>query len=157
MINPFRGSSRGGSASFVTFVPAGDIASTDVQAALEELDIEKAAVAGGAGEWGLPIAVTLTDTGEAILSGPGWYTIDSYGGAASDNLIKISGLSKGDQAILAPANSAHTIIVIDGTNLVLNRDITFTMDNEDDCFIVQCIDASNDICRELGSKISGGA
>jgi len=34
--------------------------------------------------------------------------------------------------------------------------MTFTMDSTNDCIVLQCVDADNDVCRELGSRISGG-
>lgn len=113
--------------------------------------------AGGTGEWGSPTEATLDTSGILTLTGPGWYTVDTFGDAASDNLVQISGLSKGDEVILSPENGARTVVIVDGAKIVLNRDMTFTMDNTDDCMVFQCIDAGNNICRELGARVSGGA
>ena len=112
---------------------------------------------GSTGEWGSPTEITLSSAGIATITEPGWYTIDTYGDAASDDLVQISGLSKGDEVILSPENGARTVVIVDGAKIVLNRDMTFTMDNTDDCMIFQCIDAGNNICRELGPRVSGGA
>ena len=111
---------------------------------------------GGAGEWGEPTEITLDTDGVAAITEPGWYLIDTFADAADDNIVKIEGLSKGDEVIVSPANSARTVNIIDGTYIELNRDMIFTMDNTSDCMILQCIDAGNNICRELGPRVSGG-
>ena len=44
------------------------------------------------GEWGDPESKTLSSTGVLILDGPGYYLVDTYGAAASDDLASITGL-----------------------------------------------------------------
>lgn len=109
-----------------------------------------------AGEWGSPVTVTLSATGEAVLSGAGWYKLNTYDNAASDALVKISGLAEGDEVLLSPFHDDRTITLADSTYIRLNRDIAFTMDNILDSIPMQCIDASNNYCREIGTRVSGG-
>lgn len=111
---------------------------------------------GGAGEWGEPTEVTIF-AGVITLTGPGWYLVDTESDAATDDLREVEGLSKGDQIILSPASDDRTVVVLDYTShMELNNDAVFTMNNIKDCIVLQCIDASNNICRELGGRVSGG-
>jgi hypothetical protein len=132
------------------------IAQTRDDVYLSPARISDISVSGGTGAWGTPTEVTLDTNGVLTITEPGWYTVDTFEDAASDTLVKISGLDRGDEVILSPESDARSIIISDGTYMILSRDMTFTMDSTNDCIVLQCVDADNDVCRELGSRISGG-
>lgn len=107
----------------------------------------------GPGSWGSPEKVIIT-SGVINVSGGKYYSVDTEGGIGSDNLLKIIGLNDGDEIILKAHNDARTVILIDGTNLKLNRSRNFTLNNIYDRMRLQCV--GSDVCVELGGRSSGG-
>ena len=77
---------------------------------------------GGAGSWGAVQNVTIS-SGVLTLSGAGRYAVETEGGAASDDVDTINGLSDGDEVILNAKNGAHTVVFKTGTgNLSIKSD-----------------------------------
>jgi len=113
---------------------------------------------GGNGEsmgaWGNPVQITLV-SGVATVPGSGYYSLDTEGGAASDDLVRVLGLSAGDQVIFKAESSARTIVAKHGEFLKLNTGADFTLDNKYDRLVLQCEGAN--VCVELGGRTSGGA
>ena len=110
---------------------------------------------GGAidmGAWGSATEVTISE-GVATLDGEGYYTIDTQGDAASDDLTELSGLSVGDEVVLKPEDGARTVVVKHGTHLKLQAEADFTMNNENDVIKLQCTAAG--VCREL-TRVNAG-
>ena len=116
-----------------------------------ELDIVSA---GGvsAGTWGAPTTVVIA-AGVAILTGPGYYLIDTEGALATDDLTQLTGLSEGDVVILGPANDARTVVVKVGANLQL-QGADFGMDSQYDRIGLKCI--GSDVCVEFPPRASNG-
>lgn len=104
------------------------------------------------GAWGSASEVTIA-SGVAALAGEGYYTIDTEGDAASDDLTKLTGLTVGDEIVLKPENGARTVVVKHGTYLKLQAEADFTMNNAFDMIKVQCIAA--DTCREI-TRVNAG-
>uniref|UniRef100_A0A6M3M9Z5 Uncharacterized protein n=1 Tax=viral metagenome TaxID=1070528 RepID=A0A6M3M9Z5_9ZZZZ len=98
------------------------------------------------GKWGQPKQVTLDTNGIAVLSGAGYYQIGTFGGAASDDLVQITGLNVGDEIILEAADDAHTVVVKDNANLNLTG-IDFSLNTVRDKIMLLCIAVG--ICDEL--------
>lgn len=119
---------------------------------LEEVDIMTTARRVGTGSWGTPSTVTISG-GIIALNGPGYYLVETEGAAASDALDKITGLSNGDEVILAAANDAHTVVVTNGTYLLLQNGVNFSLDDLNDKIRLQC--RGSDTCDEL-SRASNG-
>jgi len=112
---------------------------------------------GGAamGAWGASAEITIDTDGKATLTGEGYFTIDTFDDAASDDLVEIAGLAVGDEAILTPENGARTVVVKhDGAKIFLANGADFTMDNINDLIGVQCISAG--VCRETRRVSIGG-
>lgn len=140
----------GADAEDIAFTPYGNIAASNVGAAIRELDDEKGAA--GTGAWGVPTEVTIA-SGVAALSGEGYYTIDTEADVGSDPLTEISGLSNGDQAILTPENDARTVVVTHGAYIKLNNEANFTMNSIYDTI---CLQQRGSVCVEL-YRTSGGS
>jgi len=80
---------------------------------------------------------TLTiDAGGAVTKTQSNHTIDTLGGAASDDLDTINGGVVGDWLILRPANDARTVVVKNGTGNILLNGADFTMDNVNDRLVL---------------------
>lgn len=73
----------------------------------------------------LEAAVELTISGGVVTKTKGYHSIDTQGGAGSDDLDTINGGSEGDVLLLRAENAARTVVLKDGTgNLQLGSDIT---------------------------------
>jgi len=106
-----------------------------VQKALDTLDDITAG-----GDLGAAVTITLTDAGVAALSGPGYYKIATYDGAATDDMVQITGLAAGQFVILMASDDAKTVVVKDGTNIKCRLD--FELDSQYDGAIVFCLDGT---------------
>jgi hypothetical protein len=93
-------------ASNITFTPAGAIAATDVQAALEELDTEKLAVAGG------------TVTGELLIGNAGSLVFEGATADAFETTVAVVDPTA-DRTITLP-NVTGTVITTGDTGTVTN-------------------------------------
>lgn len=102
---------------------------------------------GTVGEWGAAAVKTLTAGGVLALTGKGYYTVDTFGGAAAQNCVQITGLAEGEEVWLAPANVVHVVTFVDGANLVL-QGVNFSMDAVDDMF--HAMGKSASAAKELG-------
>jgi len=61
------------------------------------------------------VNVTLDTDGEiTVTDGPAHYIVDTYAGAATDDLVKINGLSEGEVFRISAANDARTVVVKNG-------------------------------------------
>ena len=80
---------------------------------------------------GFGFAGALTIATGAVTATQSYHTIETQGGAASDDLDTISGGSTGQMLVIRAVNSAHTVVAKDGTgNLKLAGDCT--LDNAED-------------------------
>lgn len=104
------------------------------------------------GAWGSSSEATIS-SGVVALSGEGYYTIDTEGDAASDELTQITGLAVGDEIVLKPEDGARTVVVKNGTYLKLQDEKDFTMNNAYDVIKLQCI--ATDTCREI-TRVNAG-
>jgi hypothetical protein len=78
-------------------------------------------------------ALTTIDTGDAPCDGYGWLRIATEGGAASDDLDTLSGLTTGQYVMIQIQNAGKSVVVKNGTgNIVCGAD--FTMDDVNDIF-----------------------
>ena len=102
------------------------------------------------GAWGTSTEVTISD-GVAALTGTGYYTVDTEGDAETDDLTQITGLTIGDEVIIAAENTDRTIEIKAGDYFYIEAD--FTLDNTRDRIKLQCI--GSDICVQL-SRSNGG-
>ena len=83
------------------------------------------------GFFNLGAAGALTITSDAVTATKSYHTVDTEGGAATDNLATINGGTAGDILILRTANNARDVTVKDGTgNIALASD--FLMDTIQD-------------------------
>jgi len=79
-------------------------------------------VAGGSGSWGAVQNVTIS-SGVLTLNGAGRYAVETEGGAASDDVDTINGLTDGDEVILSAYDGSHTVVLKNGTgNLSIKVD-----------------------------------
>jgi len=105
---------------------------------------------GDMGAWGASSEITLV-SGVAALSGEGYYTIDTEGDGATDDLTQITGLVAGDEIVICAEHNDRTVIVKAGTYFYIETD--FILNNTRDRMTLQCI--GSNICVEL-SRRSGG-
>lgn len=101
-----------------------------------------------------PTGLTLDTNGEITVSGSQWirfHTVDTFGGAASDDLDKINGGNPGEILILSAENDARTVVVKDGANIELQAD--FSLDDGDDSIALIC--TATDTWREISRSSSG--
>lgn len=79
----------------------------------------------------LGLATLTTISSDAIAASGSLHLLRTEGGAASDQLVTISGGSEGRLLVVQPADLGHTIVVKDNTgNINLTGD--FTMDSPED-------------------------
>ena len=78
---------------------------------------------------GAPTELTL-DAAGAITVTKGYHRVDTFGDAATDDLVTINGGVDGEMLILRAENDARSVVVKDGGNLALAGD--FTLDNTED-------------------------
>lgn len=98
------------------------------------------------GKWGLPIEVTLNAGGIAILNGAGYYQVNTFGDAVTDDLIQITGLSVGEVVVLEAADDTHTVVIKDNANLNLTG-IDFSLNTVKDKMKLLCTAVG--VCDEL--------
>jgi len=61
------------------------------------------------------VSVTLDINGEiTVTDGPAHYVVDTYSAAASDDLVKVNGLSEGDVFRLSSANNSRIVTIKNG-------------------------------------------
>lgn len=92
-------------------------------------------------------------SGVAALTDQGYFTIDTEGDNATDDLTQITGLTAGDKIIIRAENDARTVVVKNGANLSLCTGADFTLNNIKDRMVLQAI--GGDVCVEV-SRSSGG-
>jgi len=109
---------------------------------------------GSMGTWGSPVEVTIS-SGIITVTGSGYFSVDTEGDSATDDLTRIKGLSSGEQVILKAEDNDRTVVVKHGSFLKLNTGADFTMNNVYDRLVLQCV--GSDICVELGGRTSGGS
>ena len=109
---------------------------------------------GGAspGAWGGPTAVNIAG-GVLALVGEGYYSINTEGLEATDDLDKITGLVNGDVIIIKAASESNSVVVKHGSYIRLTGGSDFTLNSVYDRMMLQCI--GSDMCVEL-SRASGG-
>ena len=93
------------------------------------------------GGFGTPASHTIVG-GKITLAGTDTFrfvTVDTEGGAATDDLTNISGGEEGDVLILQAANSARTVVLKPGASLRMNAD--FSLDSIRDKAAFICISA----------------
>ena len=79
---------------------------------------------------GTPTTLTMT-AGGVITRTRSNHEVDTFGGAASQDLVTINGGAEGDILLLRAANDARTVVVKDGTgNILMPADMT--LDNNED-------------------------
>lgn len=92
------------------------------------------------GDLGAAETVTLDAAGVAALSGPGYYKLDTYEGAAEDSTVRFTGLAAGKIAMIVANNDNHTVVIADGTYIKCRRG--FKLNNQYDGAIVFSLDGS---------------
>jgi len=76
------------------------------------------------------ISVVLDVNGEiTVTGGPAHYVVSTYGGAASDNLVKVNGLGEGDVFRISAAVTGQTVVVKNGTYFDTAGGMDCTLDN----------------------------
>ena len=136
-------------AANVVFSPAGDVAATDVQSAIAELDTEKLSLAGGT------VAGTVTATA-FVGDGSGLTGIDAgaldhgtMGGLTDDDHTQYFNLSQAETVAAIPAFNGGTTGVdapftVDSTFLVSNLNADLLDGNEATAFVLDgCTDCLN--------------
>jgi hypothetical protein len=93
----------------------------------------------------------ISAAGLVTFTGPGWYTIETNGGGAADDLESVTGLTAGNIVILQAANGAHTVTVKNAGNIHIGAD--FALDNEYDSITLLCISAG--VVIKLSSADNG--
>lgn len=79
---------------------------------------------------GTPTLLTMTAAG-VITRVRSNHIVDTFGGAASQDLVTINGGVEGDILLIRAANDARTVVVKDGTgNILMPADMT--LDNDED-------------------------
>lgn len=127
----------GGDAASVTFTPAGNLAATDVQAALEELDSEKAAASHTQAASTITdfteasqdvIGAMITAAGGSYNDGAGTITLPSGGSADDYELVPTSPASNPSSPYTLPdsAGNATTKITALAGNLTINKPSTIS-------------------------------
>ena len=94
-------------------------------------------------------AVTVSKTNRMI-----WYTIDTEGDAATDDLDTINGGSPGQFLLIQPEDSARTVVCKHGAALPLQRQADCTMNNVADSLFLVCLAAG--VWKECGGRVSAG-
>jgi hypothetical protein len=87
-------------------------------------------------------STTLNSAGE-ITATKSYISIDTYGGAATDDLVKINGGSEGQIIVIKAENAARTVVVKNGTYLTLAGGVDFSMDSYWDCMQLMCVSPPN--------------
>lgn len=93
--------------------------------------------------------------GAITVSGTNYFrhhSIDTEGAAATDDLTTINGGHAGELLLIQPLNDARTVVVKNGTDIVLGID--FTMNNTADKMLLKC---KNTGVWEQISRSSGGS
>jgi hypothetical protein len=101
------------------------------------------------GIFGTAEVVTLTVAGVAVKSAGSEsknLQLDTFGGAATQDLTAITGFAEGDMLLITPYNGTHTIVVKAGAPLCL-QGIDFSMN--DVCDTMVLLNVGTDIWREL--------
>ena len=83
---------------------------------------------------------TIDTAGEISVSGQAQIRkakVETNGGDATDNLVKITGGYLGEMLIIVPYDSTHTVVVKSNDYLKLPMD--FTMDNGNDVLVLVCL------------------
>lgn len=100
-----------------------------------------------------PTELTLDTNGEITVPGIDkmrYHTVDTFGDAGSDALVKINGGSVGDLLLIEPANDARTVIVTAGTDIYSAPN--FSMNGQQDKMLLVCW--ATDEWHELTRKSS---
>ena len=121
-------------ASEIAFSPAGDIAATTVQAAIEELDTEKLALAGG----------TMSGTLDM-----GYNTISHVGGISSDGAFSVTSSGGGGSVLIDTTTSS--IQVATGINMNAGGDIQMSSTGDIVFTPVGVVDVSTKLIVNLGA------
>jgi len=121
--------------------------------AAQIVEVEANTLKKSVGVWDSSSEITISAGGVAALSNEGYFTIDTNGDIASDDLTQITGLADGDEIIIGPNNDARTVVLKNGANLILCRGYDFILNNTKDRIRLQ--DIGSDILVEL-SRSSGG-
>jgi hypothetical protein len=79
------------------------------------------------------------------------HTVDTEGDAATDDLTTISGGNIGEILIISAANDARTVVVKQGTGLLIQAD--FSLDSIDDMMMLECKSAN--VWREISRANNG--
>ena len=101
----------------------------------------------GAADWGPPVTLTLSG-GILTVPGPGYFLVATEGGAASDDLDKIVGLSNGQAVLLGPADGAKTVVITNGLYMKTLSAGNFSMDDAYDLY--ECLCVGSNVCKERG-------
>lgn len=102
---------------------------------------------------GGPVALTISsDT--ITVTGTGWYTVDTQGAAATDDLSTILGTTVGDVVQLRIANASRVVTVKhNGTTIFLANGLDFTMDSIYDSIMLRSY-GSNVLVEMPGGRVS---
>ena len=85
-------------------------------------------------------------------SGNGNYTLETEDQAASDDVDRIVGMAVGDIITIRACNTARTIVLKNGTYLILGAD--FALNNAYDMAELECVEAG--ICIFRGGRTNAG-
>lgn len=114
---------------------AAPVNSSVVNTPLGALDAALVGVLGGTYSFtqeGYTVGATKTISGGAITITDSFHLVDTEGGAASDDLVTISGGVAGDILYLAAADSARAIVLKHGTgNIYLNGESDITLNTDE--------------------------
>jgi len=99
----------------------------------------------------LDVDVTIVGGKITCLEGPANYVVDTEGGAATDTLTEILGLSTGECFQLSAKSATRVVTIEHGANLRLMRSRNFSLNSLDDSMSFRA--ASGVVMREL-SRIS---
>jgi len=130
-----------------TPIPVGEEAtSTVLNARFSDLD-------SAINSFGASSELTMDAAGAITVTGDN-HTIDTFGGAATDNLDTISGMSEGEAVLLHAENGARTVVIRHGVdNIVTNDGADFSLDDTDKAVIAIKV-GTNINC--IGVSGSGG-
>lgn len=106
-----------------------------------------------AGDYGASSSVTLDASGVAALSGAGYYKLDTYGAAASDDCVKLTGLTEGETVVLQITNAYRSITIKHGDYIKCEYD--FALNNIYDKAMLIC--EGSDLCSALMLMSNGAA
>lgn len=101
-----------------------DIISPDSNAGTKRWILQS--VYGSGGSFGASIEKTLDASGIVTITNPGVYTVDTYSDAASDSLVKIEGLSEGQEVILKLESASRVVTITKGTYMRMQGDFEMT-------------------------------